>query len=138
MIAYKNQYVVSYILDFSDRFKVTTSAYNNFFRRNWYKLDDIVFNGESQKISKVIGDPIAYENHYFFQKGIINSEDNYFKVKANNRRYLSQGIQTKIDYHWYGKGNSFNDLKLESECITMKKIVFSGRTITLCLQELWG
>ena len=112
MIAYKNQYVISYILDFSDRFKVTTSAYNNFFRRNWYKLDDIVFNGESQKISKVIGDPISYENHYFFTKGIINSEDDYFKVKANNRRYLSQGIQTKIDYHWYGKGDSFNDLEI--------------------------
>ena len=112
MIAYKNQYVISYILDFSDRFKVTTSAYNNFFRRNWYKIDDIVFNGESQKISKVIGDPILYENHYFFSKGIINSEDDYFKVKANNRRYLSQGIQTKIDYHWYGKGDSFNDLEI--------------------------
>jgi len=112
MIAYKNQYVISYILDFSDRFKVTTSAYNNFFRRNWYKIDDIVFNGESQKISKVIGDPILYENHYFFSKGIINSEDDYFKVKANNRRYLSKGIQTKIDYHWYGKGDSFNDLEI--------------------------
>ena len=112
MIAYKNQYVVSYVVDFSDRFKVTTSAYNNFFRRNWYKLDDIVFEGESQKISKVIGDPTTYENHYFFSKGIITGEDNYLKVKANNRRYLSQGIQTKIDYHWYGKNNSFNDLEI--------------------------
>ena len=25
---------------------------------------------------------------------------------------LSQGIQTKIDYHWYGKNNSFNDLEI--------------------------
>ena len=112
MIAYKNQYLISYVIDFSNNFKVTTSAYNNFFRRNWYKLDDIVFNGESQKISKVIGDPALYENHYLFSKGIIAGEDNYLKVKANNRRYLSQGIQTKIDYHWYGKGDSFNDLEI--------------------------
>ena len=67
--------MVSYVVDFSDRFKVTTSAYNNFFRRNWYKLDDIVFEGESQKISKVIGDPTTYENHYFFSKGVITGEN---------------------------------------------------------------
>ena len=112
MVAYKNQYVISYLIDFSDRFKISTSAYNNFFRRNWYKLDDIVFNNESQKISKVIGDPKLYEDHYLFSKGVITGENNFFKVKANNRRYLSKGIQTKIDYHWYGKGDSFNDLEI--------------------------
>ena len=62
---------ISYILDFSDRFKVTTSAYNNFFRRNWYKLDDIVFNGESQKISKVIGEFSA--SNCFIRKTITFS-----------------------------------------------------------------
>ena len=38
--------------------------------------------------------------------------DNSLKVKANNREYLSKGVQTKIDYHWYGKNESFNDLEI--------------------------
>ena len=54
MVAYKNQYVISYLIDFSDRFKISTSAYNNFFRRNWYKLDDIVFNNEKMNHKKFL------------------------------------------------------------------------------------
>ena len=43
-------------------------------------------------------------------KGALDS-DSSLKVKANNREYVSRGAQTKLDYHWYGKNNSFNDLE---------------------------
>ena len=82
------------------------------FKRNWYKLDDIVHNGKSQKISKVISNPDIYPGHIAFVKGELTEANNFLKVKANNREYVSQGIQTKIDYHWYGKNNSFNDLEI--------------------------
>ena len=105
------QFLLTHELNFNDRFKITTNAYHNGFKRNWYKLDDVVFEGSSQKISKVISNPQNYTGHISVLKGLSDAE-NALKVKANNREYISKGIQTKIDYHWYGDNNSFNDLEI--------------------------
>ncbi len=105
------QFLLTHELSFSDKFKITTNAYHNGFKRNWYKLDDVVFENNSQKISKVISDPENFSGHISILKGLLDSE-NSLKVKANNREYVSKGVQTKIDYHWYGKNNSFNDLEI--------------------------
>lgn len=105
------QFLLTHELSFTDKFKITTNAYHNGFKRNWYKLDDVVFENNSQKISKVISDPENFAGHISILKGLLDSE-NSLKVKANNREYVSKGVQTKIDYHWYGKNNSFNDLEI--------------------------
>ena len=105
------QFLLTHELNFNDRFKITTNAYHNGFKRNWYKLDDVVFEGSSQKISKVISNPQNYTGHISVLKGLSDAE-NALKVKANNREYVSRGVQTKIDYHWYGDNNSFNDLEI--------------------------
>ena len=105
------QFLLTHELSFTDKFKITTNAYHNGFKRNWYKLDDVVFENNSQKISKVISDPEKFSGHISILKGLLDSE-NSLKVKANNREYVSKGVQTKIDYHWYGKNNSFNDLEI--------------------------
>ena len=112
MDAEHNQYIITHEIKISEKFNITSILYHNGFKRNWYKLDDIVHNGESQKISKVISNPDLYSGHLAFVKGEINGASNFLKVKANNRKYVSQGVQTKIDYHWYGKNNSFNDLEI--------------------------
>ena len=112
MDAEHNQYLITHEIKISEKFNITSILYHNGFKRNWYKLDDIVHNGESQKISKVISNPDLYSGHLSFVKGEINGASNFLKVKANNREYVSQGVQTKIDYHWYGKNNSFNDLEI--------------------------
>jgi Fe(3+) dicitrate transport protein len=112
MDAEHNQYLITHEIKISEKFNITSILYHNGFKRNWYKLDDIVHNGESQKISKVISNPDLYSGHLSFVKGEINGASNFLKVKANNRKYVSQGVQTKIDYHWYGKNNSFNDLEI--------------------------
>ena len=112
MDAEHNQYLITHEIKISEKFNITSILYHNGFKRNWYKLDDIVHNGESQKISKVISNPDLYSGHLAFVKGEINGASNFLKVKANNRKYVSQGVQTKIDYHWYGKNNSFNDLEI--------------------------
>ena len=105
------QYLLTHEIDFSERFKISSNFYFNDFKRNWYKLDDVVFGNSSQKISKIISNPSQYSGHISVVKGELDS-NNSLKVNANNREYISRGIQTKIDYHWYGKNNSFNDLEI--------------------------
>lgn len=112
MDAEHTQYLITHQLNLSERFKITSNFYHNGFKRNWYKLDDIVYNGDSQKISKVLSNPDKYSGHMSLVRGELNETDNSLKVKANNREYVSKGIQTKIDYHWYGKNDSFNDLEI--------------------------
>ena len=105
------QYLITHEINFSERFKISSNFYHNGFKRNWYKLDDVVFDGSSQKISKIISNPSQYSGHISVVKGALDS-DSSLKVKANNREYVSRGAQTKLDYHWYGKNNSFNDLEI--------------------------
>ncbi|WP_298346538.1 TonB-dependent receptor [uncultured Algibacter sp.] len=105
------QFTASHQLEFSKQFRITTDAYYNGFARNWYKLNDIVFNGDKVGISSVVENPETYPNHFSIVDGSSNSSSDALILKANNRKYKSQGIQTKFDYHWYGK-NTFHDLEI--------------------------
>ena len=106
------QIVLTHTLDFSKNFRITTNLYNNYFRRNWYKVDFITYNGDRQSIGNVFGDPVTYANHLELVKGNINSDgDDSINLRANNRTYISKGIQTKLDYHWY-KGDAFHDIEI--------------------------
>ena len=105
------QYIFTHEINFSKKLKVSSKFYHNGFKRNWYKIDDVVFDGDSQKIAKVITNPNQFAGHLSILNGDLDSES-AIKVKANNRDYISQGVQTKIDYHWYGKNKSFNDLEI--------------------------
>tara|TARA_A100001234_G_scaffold159462_1_gene140836 strand:+ start:428 stop:2614 length:2187 start_codon:yes stop_codon:yes gene_type:complete len=111
MSAEHKQYVLTHELFVNEKIKITSNFYENRFKRNWYKLDDVVHDNNSQKISKVISNPSQFLEHLKILSGELDYE-NALKVKANNREYISRGIQTKIDYHWYGKNESFNDLEL--------------------------
>ena len=111
MSAEHKQYVLTHELFVNEKIKITSNFYENRFKRNWYKLDDVVHDNNSQKISKVISNPSLFSEHLKILSGELDYE-NALKVKANNRKYISRGIQTKIDYHWYGKNESFNDLEL--------------------------
>ena len=111
MSAKHKQYVLTHELFVNEKIKITSNFYENRFKRNWYKLDDVVHDNNSQKISKVISNPSQFSEHLKILSGELDYE-NALKVKANNREYISRGIQTKIDYHWYGKNESFNDLEL--------------------------
>jgi Fe(3+) dicitrate transport protein len=105
------QYMLTYKLDISKNLRITTTAYRNNFSRNWYKLNDVTFNGDKQSIANILEDPTALSNHFSIVNGSINSGADALGVKANNRKYYSQGVQTKLDYHWY-KGDAFHDLEI--------------------------
>ncbi|NNL82509.1 MAG: TonB-dependent receptor [Winogradskyella sp.] len=111
MVADHLQLLLTHTLNITNNLRITTNGYYNRFKRNWYKLDDVVFNGDKQSLSTVVSSPDLFPNHLDILKGNINSDDNALLVKANNRRYISKGLQTKLDYHWYGD-HTFHDLEV--------------------------
>ena len=68
MTAQHKQYQLRHFVDFNS-FDVTTTLYRNEFARNWYKLNSNVTD---------------------------NSDQTGLKVRANNRDYFSQGIQSIV------------------------------------------
>ena len=106
-----SQYMLTHQLNFSENMRLTTTAYQNNFARNWYKLNDITFNGNRQSIANVLDNPTLFSDHFAIVNGSVNSAVDAVAVKANNRKYYSQGIQTKFDYHWY-QGDLFHDLEI--------------------------
>ncbi|WP_100615511.1 TonB-dependent receptor family protein [Confluentibacter citreus] len=105
------QLQLTHSINFNPNFRITTNGYYNGFTRNWYKLNDVTYNGQKTGISSILKDPTTYSNHFSIIRGDINSSDNAFSVKANNRKYVSKGLQTKFDYHWYGN-NTFHDIEV--------------------------
>ncbi|MBO3117825.1 TonB-dependent receptor [Winogradskyella sp. DF17] len=105
------QLMLTHTLNLSQNFRVTTNGYYNRFTRNWYKLDDVIFNGDKQGIANVVSNPDTFNNHMAILRGDVDSSDDALLVKANNRIYISKGLQTKLDYHWYGE-NVFHDLEI--------------------------
>src|SRR6056300_491661 len=112
MNADQRQIMLTHVLDFSNNLKVVTNAYSNKVTRNWYKLDDVIFNGDKKSLASVLNDPIAFSDHMNIINGSTDSDADALLLKANNRIYYSRGIQTKIDYHWYGDSGSFHDIEV--------------------------
>jgi len=114
MNADQRQLMLTHVMDFSKQLKVVTNAYNNRFTRNWYKLDDVVFDGDKKSLAAVVNNPQDYPNHMNILRGSEDSEADALLLKANNRVYTSRGIQTKVDYHWYGSNGTFHDVEVGS------------------------
>ena len=104
------QWMLSHTLAYSDFGRLTTTVYRNNFGRNWYKINDVIAQGEKKGIATVVADPIAFPNHYTVLNGNAEAGD-LILVKANNRQYSAQGIQTKWDHHWIS-GSAKNDIEL--------------------------
>lgn len=81
------QFQVNHFIQLSDRYTLGSTAYYNEFSRNWYKVNKI--NGASLGSGGI-------EMAAAFDK---DTEGNSLTVdvKANNRDYTSQGIQTVLD-----------------------------------------
>lgn len=106
------QFTGTHTFKFSDYFRITTTGYYNDFSRNWYKVDFVTVGGEREGIGNIFDDPIAFAPYIDLVTGEADSNaDDALNVRANNRSYLSTGIQTKFDYHWSGQ-NSFHDLEI--------------------------
>ena len=92
MDADHTQVVLSYAGKLSDNLTMAVSAYNNEFARNWYKLNKV--NG--QKLS-VVANPSS-DLTTFNLMSAMDSDADAYRIKANNREYLSSGVQAVLNW----------------------------------------
>lgn len=106
-----SQFMLTHTAEFTDYFRVTTTAYRNDFKRNWYKLNDVSANGQSTSIANLLENPGDFPVLF----GIVNGSEDFagsaLNLKNNNREYYSQGIQTKADYHFL-TGDVYHDIEV--------------------------
>ncbi|RLD21878.1 MAG: TonB-dependent receptor [Bacteroidetes bacterium] len=91
------QYSLTHVATFSKVFNISTTAYRTEFARNWYKLDKVKDStGTKVNIAKVLEDPAGFNDAYGILTGTTSLLDDALFVKANNRSYYAQGIQTVL------------------------------------------
>lgn len=76
-----------------------TTAYQNNFFRNWYKLDKVQNAvGIKTSISSLLNDPSLYPTEFSLVNGRTSQQKESLEIKANNRNYISRGLQSKLNY----------------------------------------
>ena len=97
MDAEQRRMSLRHYLELPGLFNIVTTAYRNDFRRNWYKLQSI--EGENG-IGSVLSNPADNAFAYNLLTGSVNVDTAILNVRANNREYYSQGIQTVLDFEF--------------------------------------
>ncbi len=92
---------------------VTTTVYRTDFERNWYKLDKVKasIDGDRVSISKILDDPITYNQEFSIIQGVTSLNHDALEVKANNREYYSKGLQTVLGFR-FGSETVKSDLEI--------------------------
>ena len=88
------QYQATYVIDAGRNWRGKITAYRNDFARNWYKMQSV--GGES--LNDVLVDPSTFATEYGYLTG-TTSPDDAIQIRANNRTYISQGVQAKIEWN---------------------------------------
>ncbi|MDO6640995.1 TonB-dependent receptor family protein [Shewanella sp. 10N.286.51.B2] len=83
------QIQLNHIIDFSSTVSLATTAYYNNFHRNWYKTNKVAGQSLSSGGIEAAAD---------FDRDPASAAAIDVEVKANNRDYLSQGIQTELNW----------------------------------------
>ncbi len=102
------QFQLDHLIKPASNITVRTTAYRNDFDRNWYKLNDVSIT-EKVGIGDVMDNPQDYPLEYEAISSMNDTEDDVFGVKANNRTYGSQGIQS-VGTISFGQ-NTFNEVE---------------------------
>ncbi len=100
----QEQYSVRHLVQFSPSIDLTTTVYRQNFHRNWYKLDKVTESGgQSPSIAALLQNPSAFPEAYSTLTGNTSPNEKPLLVKANNRDYRSQGIQTMLSWRVQGQ-----------------------------------
>jgi len=109
----QTQFLVRHTIRPFSKIDITTSLYRTQFSRNWYKLDKVkaTETGDKVGINSILTDPQKYVDELAIIKGTDSPIDDALAVKANNRDYYAQGLQTVIGYQ-FETGKTEHDLEL--------------------------
>ncbi len=100
------QYQARYFIVPASNVDVTAILYRNNFQRNWYKLQSV----SGTDITHIFDDPEAHSAELAMAKG-ADSDPDALAVRANNREYYSQGIQTILGWQ-RDRGDTQNRFEL--------------------------
>lgn len=95
------QGVLTHVYTSEGGLKVTSNAYCNHFRRNWYKLAEVRaghHKQEKRSIAQVLRDPETNSDYFDILTGRKDYIGEALMVRANRRQYLSRGLQSKAEY----------------------------------------
>ena len=95
MTTSQSQYSLTHFAQLSSFLDIHTSLYRTEFARNWYKLDKV--NGTN--IANILSDPNNHQEELSIIRGTLDAS-NALSVKANNRSYYAQGVQTNAILHF--------------------------------------
>ncbi len=79
--------------------ELNTVGYYSQFGRNWYKLNnmrDTNTTGTSVALDAIVDNPDSYPHLFAMMRGEVDSHNGAFNVRANNRAYYSQGVQSTL------------------------------------------
>lgn len=94
------QLQLRHFLRAGERLDLTTTVYRNEFARNWYKLQSV----SGRSLGAVLRSPDAFAAEMEILRG-GDSEAGALRVRANNREYHAQGIQTVVGLHFGGRAS---------------------------------
>ncbi len=103
------QFQLDHLIKLAENISVRTTAYQNDFARNWYKIDDVTLT-KKVSISDVLEDPVKYQNEYQALLGNNVTAADVYGIKANNRTYEAKGIQSVANFK-FGK-TVFSDIEV--------------------------
>lgn len=93
----QSQYSLTHMAKFSENIQIATTAYRTDFSRNWYKLDKVADSqGNVVKIANLLDQPNENDEAFQIITGSNSLNDNALYVKANNRDYFAQGVQSVL------------------------------------------
>jgi len=98
MINEQNQWNIRYAVQPAKFLDITTTVYRSNFERNWYKLDKVKASDSTGNIgiTQILNNPKTYSNEMDIIRGSTSTVDDALSIKANNRSYFLEGIESII------------------------------------------
>ncbi|MEQ9469043.1 TonB-dependent receptor domain-containing protein [Ekhidna sp.] len=106
MDAEQSRFSLQHYIEMPGGVNIVTTAYRNDFARNWYKLQGIV---DGPSLSSVLDNPETFPAAYQLLRGQSIADTASLSLRANNREYYAQGVQSVVDYE-FETGNVSHDI----------------------------